>query len=98
MHITQPTLLSQIKKLEKELDTVLFIRENKKITRNIHIGSEESYIMELIAKTAKNLQNDYIKLSLVDMWRLFMRKDSPGIYIVSRLKKHSFNYSRSGID
>ena len=54
--------------------------------------------MELIAKTAKNLQNDYIKLSLVDMWRLFMRKDSPGIYIVSRLKKHSFNYSRSGID
>lgn len=93
LHITQPTLSRQIKDLEKELGSTLFIRGNRKITLtnegillkkraeeiieladkteaefhshdeiisgDIYIGGGETDAIRIIARTAKELQNEY---------------------------------------
>lgn len=65
LHITQPTLSRQMKELEDELGTLLFVRGNRKITLTedgqlLRKRAEE--ILSLVDKTTSELLNDTLTL------------------------------------
>lgn len=57
LHISQPSLSRQLSEFEKELDTVLFIRGNRKITltdEGLFLLKKAKEIMEIVDKTKAN--------------------------------------------
>ncbi|PNZ86781.1 LysR family transcriptional regulator [Staphylococcus pettenkoferi] len=63
LHITQPTLSRQLRDLEEELDTVLFIRKGKQIEltqEGYYLFNQARDIINLVDKTARNITNKKI--------------------------------------
>ena len=69
LFISQPTMSKQLKELENELGTKLFVRSNSEFksleeinSGDIYIGAPESEAMTLFAETVRDLQKSYPKI------------------------------------